>query len=97
MRRDGLGGPFSMYVSTDAKKPRNLRIAYDVSPGLGLPDRDYYFRDSEDFENIRTKYIEYLEAMLTEAGHDNGRRRCSAYLRPREAACRASLDALRNS
>ncbi|MCL4408820.1 MAG: M13 family metallopeptidase [Gammaproteobacteria bacterium] len=70
MRRDGLGGPFSMYVSTDAKNPEIYALHMSQS-GLGLPDRDYYFRDSEDFENIRTKYIEYLEAMLTEAGHDN--------------------------
>jgi len=70
MRRDGLGGPFSMYVSTDAKNPEIYALHMSQS-GLGLPDRDYYFRDSEDFANIRTKYVEYLEAMLAEAGHDN--------------------------
>ena len=49
MRRDGLGGPFSMYVSTDAKNPEIYALHMSQS-GLGLPDRDYYFRDSEDFE-----------------------------------------------
>ncbi|MFU8785060.1 M13 family metallopeptidase [Aliidiomarina sp.] len=69
MRRDGLGGPFSFYISTDARNPEIYALHLSQS-GLGLPDRDYYFRDSDDFANIRQEYIKYLTAMLTEAGHD---------------------------
>src|SRR5690554_333067 len=68
MRRDGLGGPFGFYISTDAKNPEIYALHMSQS-GLGLPDRDYYFRDGEQFENIRTKYVEYLTAMFTEMGH----------------------------
>lgn len=68
MRRDGLGGPFSFYISTDARNPEIYALHLSQS-GLGLPDRDYYFRDSDDFENIRQEYVKYLTAMLTEAGH----------------------------
>ncbi|WP_113907106.1 M13 family metallopeptidase [Aliidiomarina celeris] len=70
MRRDGLGGPFGFYISTDAKNPEIYALHLSQS-GLGLPDRDYYFRDGEQFENIRTKYVEYLTAMFTEMGHAN--------------------------
>ncbi|RTE86294.1 MULTISPECIES: M13 family metallopeptidase [Gammaproteobacteria] len=70
MRRDGLGGPLAFYVSTDAKNPEVYAL-HLVQSGLGLPDRDYYFRDNAEFENIRTKYVEYLEAMFAELGHEN--------------------------
>ncbi|RUO37499.1 peptidase M13 [Aliidiomarina shirensis] len=68
MRRSGLGGPFSFYISTDAKNPE-IYALHMSQAGLGLPDRDYYFRDSDDFENIRQKYVQYLSDMLTAAGH----------------------------
>ncbi|RUO23564.1 peptidase M13 [Aliidiomarina iranensis] len=68
MRRSGLGGPFGFYVSTDAKNPEIYALHLSQA-GLGLPDRDYYFRDSEDFENIRQKYVQYMSDMLTAAGH----------------------------
>lgn len=70
MRRSGLGGPFSFYISTDAKNPE-IYALHMSQAGLGLPDRDYYFRDSEDFEKIRQEYVKYIEAMLTASGHTN--------------------------
>lgn len=66
----GISGPFGFYVWADARNP-DYNTLYMSQGGLGLPDRDYYFRDNEDFAEIRTKYKTYIEDILTAAGHDN--------------------------
>ncbi|MEI6508856.1 MAG: M13 family metallopeptidase, partial [Bacteroidota bacterium] len=33
--------------------------------GLGLPDRDYYFKEDEKSQNIRAQYKEYIASMLS--------------------------------
>lgn len=70
LRLRGVGGPFGYYVWADARNP-DYNALYFSQSGLGLPDRDYYFRDSEDFAEIREKYKTYIANILTEAGHDN--------------------------
>lgn len=69
-RRYGVGGPVGGYVWADARNP-DYNNLYLNQAGLGLPDRDYYFRDSEDFERIRAAYRQYMENILAAAGHDN--------------------------
>jgi putative endopeptidase len=44
--------------------PNEYQMSISVG-GLGLPDRDYYLNDSERFENIRSKYLENIEKMLS--------------------------------
>lgn len=68
LRRSGLSEPYSFFVSTDAKAP-DVYALHLSQGGLGLPDRDYYFRDTEDFVRIRDEYVKYLSAMLTASGH----------------------------
>ena len=70
LRLRGVGGPFGYYVWADARNPE-YNTLYFGQGGLGLPDRDYYFRDSEDFAEIREKYQTYIANLLTEAGHEN--------------------------
>lgn len=36
--------------------------------GLGMPNRDYYFDESERMKEVRTKYQAFMEKMLTLAG-----------------------------
>jgi len=68
LRRSGLSEPYSFFVSTDAKAP-DVYALHLSQGGLGLPDRDYYFRDAEDFVRIRDEYVKYLSAMLSASGH----------------------------
>ncbi|MDO9478596.1 MAG: M13 family metallopeptidase [Pseudohongiella sp.] len=68
LRSSGLSEPFGFFISTDAKNPDIYALHLGQS-GLGLPDRDYYFRDTEDFSRIREEYVKYLSAILTAAGH----------------------------
>lgn len=69
LRSRGVSGPFGYYVWADARNP-DYNALYLGQGGLGLPDRDYYFRDSDEFANIRDKYKVYIEDLLAAAGHE---------------------------
>src|SRR4030095_9304046 len=50
-----LPTPFNLYIDVDPKNPE--RYAVNITQGgLGLPDRDYYLRDDEQFPEIRKQY-----------------------------------------
>ncbi|HLV49255.1 MAG TPA: M13 family metallopeptidase, partial [Aliidiomarina sp.] len=68
MSRNGVTIPFGFYAYADAKNPE-YNALYLGQSGLGLPDRDYYFRDGEAFENNRQAYVVYIKDMLSAAGH----------------------------
>lgn len=63
----GVTGPFGFYVNNDAKQSDQYAV-YLFQSGLGLPDRDYYFKDDEKSEANREAYLAYLADMLTLAG-----------------------------
>lgn len=70
LRMRGIGGPFGYYVWADARNP-DYNTLYMSQGGLGLPDRDYYFNDSDDFAEIREKYQAYIADILAAAGHED--------------------------
>ena len=43
-------------------------IGFAAAGGLGLPDRDYYFKDDEKSKELRTRYVEHVARMLELAG-----------------------------
>ena len=45
-----------------------MTIATLDQGGLGLPDRDYYFRDDAKSVDIRKQYVEHVANMLALAG-----------------------------
>lgn len=63
----GFGAPFGMYVGVDAKIPTQYSL-HTWQTGLGLPNREYYFKDDEKSVDIREKYIAHIEKMLVLAG-----------------------------
>lgn len=71
--------PFGFFVNQDQKKSDEY-IGYLSQSGLGLPDRDYYLKDSEKFKTIRQKYTEYIEKLFTLAGIDNGAQKANRIL-----------------
>ena len=75
----GLASPVSPFVYIDFKQ-NDQYAAYLSQSGLGLPNRDYYFDTDEKSEEIRTAYVDYLETMLSEAGHDDARARAEAVM-----------------
>ncbi len=68
----GVASPLAFYISVDAKD--STRYATHVwQSGLGLPDKDYYFNETERFEKLRAGYIVHIENMFNLAGLKNGK------------------------
>ena len=66
-RMTGGGGPFILYVSIDGKDATRY-AAHLYQSGLGLPDRDYYFKDDERSVELRAAYVAHIEKMFELAG-----------------------------
>jgi predicted metalloendopeptidase len=64
---DGMSGPFNFYVSID-RKDSTRYIVYYLQSGLGLPDRDYYFDESERGQALVSGYKTYIGTLLSLAG-----------------------------
>lgn len=68
--RSGGGGIFSSFVDTDDRDSDRYLVNVGQG-GLGLPDESYY--REEKFEEIRTKYVDYLETLLNLAERPDAR------------------------
>ena len=64
--------PFVMGQTEDLKDPERYAM-YVLQNGLGLPEREYYFKDDEKSEEIRTKYVEHIGKMFDLAGLPDGK------------------------
>jgi len=58
---------FDISAEQDFKDATKMNAILDQA-GLGLPDRDYYFRDDDRSKKIRTFYLGHIERMLKLAG-----------------------------
>ena len=67
LQKEGAGVMFGMFVDQDAKNSEQWAL-YLWQGGLGLPNRDYYFRDDARTENIRKEYKIYLANILELSG-----------------------------
>lgn len=67
--RYGFGAPFAMGQTPDFKSPEQYMI-YTWQAGLGLPEKDYYFKDDEASQKIRDAYVKHIEKMFTLAGFE---------------------------
>jgi endothelin-converting enzyme len=68
----GIQRPFSFFIDQDLKQSDQY-ISYIGQSGLGLPDRDYYFKEDQKFSEIREKYISYITDLLSLAPISNPR------------------------
>ena len=69
LKKIGSSTLFSEYVGQDAKKSDVM--AYQLwQGGLGLPEREYYFKTDSITINIRNQYLKYITKMLSMAGED---------------------------
>ncbi len=69
LHRSGVRAGFSFVVRQDAKDSRRY-LAEIQQGGLGLPDRDYYFRDDERSKAQREAYREHVAKMFRLAGEE---------------------------
>jgi predicted metalloendopeptidase len=63
----GAGPGFHLGSEQDAKRSEEV-IATLWQGGLGLPDRDYYFRDDADSVALRAAYVEHVRRMFVLLG-----------------------------
>lgn len=67
----GVSSPFDYGIHQDAKDATKY-VADLVQSGLGMPDQDYYLKDDDKrLVEIRGKYQQHLEKMLTLSGNQN--------------------------
>jgi putative endopeptidase len=61
---------FSDYVSQDDKNSDVM--SYKLSQGgIGLPEREYYFKNDTATQNIRKQYVYYITRILSLSGEDS--------------------------
>lgn len=65
----GLSPLFYAGGAIDEKNSNNV-IALLYQGGLGLPDRNYYFKEDERSKAVREEYVKYIGRMLKLIGND---------------------------
>ncbi|GAC1413052.1 MAG: M13 family metallopeptidase [Candidatus Velthaea sp.] len=65
----GVDAPFAVTAQPDSKNSA-LEIANVDFGGLGLPDRDFYFRDDPKSKAVRDSYGTYVTQLLVLSGSD---------------------------
>jgi putative endopeptidase len=72
LKRIGSGTLFSDFVTQDDKNSEVM--TYKLwQGGLGLPEREYYFKTDKTTVDIRNQYKEYITKMLTLSGEDSAK------------------------
>jgi putative endopeptidase len=65
----GIDPFFSIYAAPDKKKSE-LVIANLTQGGLGLPDRDFYFRQDSESARVREQYLNHVASMFFFLGNN---------------------------
>src|SRR6202795_2322878 len=69
---EGDDGLFGFDLGSDLKHACQLIGQVDQG-GLGMPDRDYYFKDDEKSVELRKKYVAHVGKMFGLLGDDEGK------------------------
>ncbi|WP_280400500.1 M13 family metallopeptidase [Nocardia carnea] len=67
LQRTGVSGAVAIYVDTDDKNSQRY-LVYATQSGIGLPDESYY--RSDDYAEIRERYIAHIDRMFALAAAD---------------------------
>ncbi len=72
LEKSRINNPFSPYIFADQKNSK-WPIVNFYQGGLSLPDRDYYLKDSERFNNIKKEFLVHMEKMFDLASIPDGK------------------------
>jgi putative endopeptidase len=88
--------PFFRFSSEPDAKDSNEIIAGLDQGGLGLPDRDYYFRTDEKSVEIRKQYVAHLLKLFELLGNSTevAAKRAEAVMKIETALAKGSLDSV---
>jgi putative endopeptidase len=78
-QREGTASPLSFYVGADRSDPDQHQLVLSIG-GLGLPDRDYYLLDTDEYKDTRSEYVAHIERMLGFADVANADAKAAAVL-----------------
>lgn len=70
LKKIGSSTLFSDYVTQDDKASDVMSYRLGQG-GIGLPEREYYFKNDAATVNIRDQYVKYITKMLTLSGEDS--------------------------
>jgi putative endopeptidase len=89
----GVTAFFAFGAEADFKDATSVIATMDQG-GLGLPDRDYYFRADARSTEIRKQYVEHVANMMALTGSDRARAsaEADAVMRLETALAKAALD-----
>src|SRR5437879_11153257 len=73
----GIAVPFALGSAPDNHNPGQVITNIGAS-GLGLPDRDYYLKPEQRFQEAREKYQAHVATMFKLAGYDDAKAKASA-------------------
>ncbi len=91
----GIGSPFVPFVHQDNKD--STKYVVDLYQyGLGLPDRDYYLKDTDKYRDSREKYLAHVEKMLSLAGDKDAPAKAKAVFALETALAKAQWDKVEN-
>ncbi|WP_293000497.1 M13-type metalloendopeptidase [Nevskia sp.] len=73
----GVGSPVVPFIHQDNKD--STKYIVDLYQyGLGLPDRDYYLKDTDKYKQSRSQYLAHIEKILTLAGDADAAKKAKA-------------------
>ncbi|PCI74450.1 MAG: peptidase M13 [SAR86 cluster bacterium] len=78
-RIDTTASPISFGIGADRSDPDRHQLGVSVG-GIGLPDRDYYLEDTEQYLNVREEYVAHIERILDFANIEDGAAKAVAVL-----------------
>ncbi len=70
LKKIGSNTLFNDYVTQDDKNSDVMRYKL-VQGGIGLPEREYYFKNDAETINIRNRYLAYITNILIFSGDDS--------------------------
>lgn len=76
---DTTASPFIFNISADRSNPDRHQLNIAVG-GIGLPDRDYYLKDTEQYINVREEYRAHIKRTLDFALIENSATKADAVL-----------------
>ncbi|HEY4886031.1 MAG TPA: M13 family metallopeptidase [Myxococcales bacterium] len=91
LHRGGARAFFGFGARQDFKDATQVIGGVDQG-GLGLPDRDYYFRDDKKSEELRALYLDHVGRMLSMAGDAQAQAHARRIFQLETDLARASLD-----
>ena len=91
LQRGGARPFFNFYSRQDARDATQVIGAVDQG-GLGLPDRDYYFKEDKKSAELRALYLDHVARMLELAGTPEAPAQARKILELETRLAKASMD-----